>query len=78
MLQCRAYDINRLKEFLGPDVCSHSHLLFIHGVTGCDLTCRIFSVGKRLFSINFRKVTRLCPSVLCQPIHPTEPDNGCY
>ena len=45
------YDINRLKEFLGQDICSQ--LLFIHAVTGCDSTSRIFGVGKRMLSRNF-------------------------
>jgi len=38
------YDSNRLKEFLGPDIYSQ---LFIHAVTGCDLTAQIISVGKK-------------------------------
>ena len=39
------YDINCLKEFLGQDICSQ--LLFIHAVTGCDSTSRIFGVGEK-------------------------------
>ena len=38
------YDISHLKEFLKQGICSQ--LLFIHVVTGCDLTSRIFGVGK--------------------------------
>ena len=38
------YDINRLKDILGHDLCSQ--LLFIHAMTGCDTTSRIFGVGK--------------------------------
>ena len=45
------YDISHLKEFLRQGICSQ--LLFIHVVTGCDLTSRIFGVGKRLLSRNF-------------------------
>ena len=69
------YDINRLKEFLGQDICSQ--LLFIHAVTGCDSTSRIFGVGKKNA---FRKLLKgdSVLRVLCQRIHPTEPDNGCY
>ena len=40
----KLYDINRLKDILGHDLCSQ--LLFIHAMTGCDTTSRIFGVGK--------------------------------
>ena len=39
------YNINRLKVILGNDLCSQ--LLFIHAITGCDTTSRIFGVGKK-------------------------------
>ena len=39
------YAINHLKEVLGHEVCSQ--LMFIHAVTGCDTTSRIFGVGKK-------------------------------
>ena len=41
----KVYDINRLKDILGHDLCSQ--LLFIHAMTGCDTTSRIFGVGKK-------------------------------
>ena len=45
------YDISHLKELLGQDMCSW--LLFLHAITGCASTSRIFGVGeKRLLSRN--------------------------
>ncbi|KAK4298605.1 hypothetical protein Pmani_008001 [Petrolisthes manimaculis] len=41
----KVYDIKHLQEILGHDVCSQ--LMFIHAMTGCDTTSRIFSVGKK-------------------------------
>ena len=41
----KVYNINRLKVILGNDLCSQ--LLFIHAITGCDTTSRIFGVGKK-------------------------------
>ena len=41
----KVYNINHLKEVLGLDVCSQ--LMFIHAMTGCDTTSRIFGVGKK-------------------------------
>ena len=41
----KVYDINRLKDILAHDLCSQ--LLFIHAMTGCDTTSRIFGVGKK-------------------------------
>ncbi|KAJ8364405.1 hypothetical protein SKAU_G00132360 [Synaphobranchus kaupii] len=41
----KVYDINLLKEILGHDMCSQ--LMFIHAVTGCDTTSRIFGIGKK-------------------------------
>jgi len=41
----KVYDINCLKDILGHDLCSQ--LLFIHAMTGCDTTSRIFGVGKK-------------------------------
>ena len=40
----KVYDINRLKDILEHDLCSQ--LLFIHAMTGCDTTSRIFGVCK--------------------------------
>ena len=41
----KVYNINHLKEILGHDMCSY--LLFIHAMTGCDTTSRIFGIGKK-------------------------------
>ncbi len=41
----KVYDINRLKLILGDHLCSQ--LLFVHAITGCDTTSRIFGVGKK-------------------------------
>jgi len=43
----KVYDINRLKDNRGHDLCSQ--LLFIHAMTGCDTTSLIFGVGKECF-----------------------------
>jgi len=40
----KVYDINRLKDILEHYLCSQ--LLFIHAMTGCDTTPRIFGVCK--------------------------------
>jgi len=41
----KVYNINHLQNIIGNEICSQ--LLFIHAMTGCDTTSRIFSVGKR-------------------------------
>src|SRR6218665_2494064 len=45
--KAKVYNINYLKEMIGNDLCSQ--LLFIHAMTGCDTTSRIFGVGKECF-----------------------------
>ena len=40
----RIWNINQTKEQLGPIVCKH--ILFIHAVSGCDTTSRLFGIGK--------------------------------
>ena len=43
---CRIWDINRISKFHGDATC---HLLpFIHAMTGCDTTSRMFGIGKAL------------------------------
>ncbi|KAL2082773.1 hypothetical protein ACEWY4_022591 [Coilia grayii] len=42
----KVYDINHIKLVLGHEVCSQ--LLFLHAMTGCDTTSRIFGVGKKI------------------------------
>ena len=44
MAAFKVYDIKHLQEILGHDVCLQ--LMFIHAMTGCDTTSRIFTVGK--------------------------------
>ena len=40
----RVWDIKKTKVLLGPDAC---HLLpFIHALTGCDTTSRIYGISK--------------------------------
>lgn len=59
----KVYHINRIKEVLGNEICSH--LLFIHALTGCDSTSRIFGVGKKTAFLKFAKgdaVLRSCAS----------------
>ena len=38
--------IMQSKQSLGPDVCNH--ILFIHAILGCDVTSRLFGLGKCL------------------------------
>lgn len=40
----RIWNINWLKKELGPETCSL--LPFVHAITGCDTTSRLFGVGK--------------------------------
>ena len=38
--------IRQSKQLLGPDVCEH--ILFIYAILGCDVTSRLFGLGKGL------------------------------
>lgn len=74
------YDINRLKEILGSNICSQ--LIFIHAITGCDTTSRIFGVGKRTAVQKLLKgepVLRSCANAFTVPNKTTEAidDLGC-
>src|SRR6218665_3555780 len=40
----KVYNINHLKKMIGDDMCSQ--LLFIHAMTVCDTTSRIFGICK--------------------------------
>ena len=53
--RAKVYNINYLRELIGNDTCSQ--LLFIHAMTGCDTTSRIFGVGKRVLFIRLLKET---------------------
>lgn len=76
----KVYHINRMKEVLGNEMCSH--LLFIHALTGCDSTSRIFGVGKKTAFQKFMKgdaVLRSCASSFITPNQTTDiiDDLGC-
>ena len=40
----RVWNINVLKQQLGPRVCTH--ILFMHAILGCDTTSRLYGIGK--------------------------------
>ena len=44
--QNKIWCIRQSKLLLGPDVCDH--ILFIHAILGCDVTSRLFGLGKGL------------------------------
>ena len=44
--QNKTWCIKQSKQFLGPDVCDT--ILFIHAILGCDVTSRLFGLGKGL------------------------------
>ena len=44
--QNKIWCIMQSKQLLGPDVCDH--ILFIHAILGCDVTSRLFGLGKYL------------------------------
>ena len=44
--QNKIWCIRQSKQLLGQDVCDH--ILFIHAILGCDVTSRLFGLGKGL------------------------------
>ena len=44
--QNKIWCIRQSKQLLDPDVCDH--ILFIHAILGCDVTSRLFGLGKGL------------------------------
>ena len=40
----RIWNIQAIKEHLGPEVCTH--ILFLHAILGCDTTSQLYSIGK--------------------------------
>ena len=44
--QNKIWCVRQYKQLLGPDVCDH--ILFIHAIFGCDVTSRLFGLGKGL------------------------------
>lgn len=70
---CKVYDINHLKELLGQSMCTQ--LMFIHAMTGCDTTSRIFGVGKGTAFQRFLKgdpVLQSCSNAFTVPNQTTE------
>ena len=59
------YNINVLKQILGDDLCTGLHVF-----TGCDMTSRIFGIGKKsVFQkiIKGESVFRICSKIFCSP-----------
>ena len=76
----KVYDIKHLQEILGHDVCLQ--LMFIHAMTGCDTTSRIFTVGKKTVFQNLVKgdpVLQVCDGAFTVPNQTTYviDDLGC-
>ena len=46
------------KQLLGPDVCYH--IFFIHAILGCDVTSRLFGLGKGLRVKRIKSDFQLC------------------
>ena len=42
----RSWNVKSVKEKLGQEICRH--ILFIHAISGCDTTSRIYGIGKGL------------------------------
>lgn len=76
----KVYDINHIREILRDDICSQ--LIFIHAVTGCDTTSRIFGVGTKTAFQKLVKgdpVLQACANAFTIPNQTTEviDDLGC-
>ena len=74
------YQINPIQEVLGHEMCSQ--LMFIHAVTGFDMTSRIFGVGKKTAFQKLAKgdpLIRSCAIAFTIPNQTTEVINnlGC-
>ena len=55
-----AFDIKAMKEILKVEICDR--LLFVHAITGCDTTSRIFGIGKNQSSKKMHGDPILCTS----------------
>ena len=53
----RAWHVKKVKEQLGKEVCRN--LLFLHAITGCDTTSRLYRVGKATALKKFENVLHL-------------------
>ena len=56
--KAKIWDIKKVQQVLGSDMCDG--ILFVHAISGCDTTSRMFSVGKnqslkKLSSTHFRQ-----------------------
>ena len=47
------WNIQAVKEHLGPEVCTH--ILFLHAILGCDTTSQLYSIGKGKSLKKFRE-----------------------
>src|SRR5688572_32785676 len=66
-------NINHLRKIVGNDICSQ--VLFIHAMTGCDTTSRIYNVGRMNAFHKIVKrdtVLRLCANAFTEIIQPTK------
>ena len=53
----RVWDIQRLQQALGGEVCQA--LPFMHAITGCDTTSRLFGVGKGILTLKKLQEARI-------------------
>ena len=56
--QNKIWCIRQSKQLLGPDVCDH--ILFIHAILGCDVTSRLFGLGKGLAVKRIKSDFKFC------------------
>lgn len=49
----RCWDIKTARSLLGPPLCDH--LIFLHAISGCDTTSRLYGVGKQAVLTKSRK-----------------------
>ena len=57
----KVFHINKIKEILGNDICTQ--LLFIHAMTGCDRTSRIFGISKKAVFLKLIKGDPILQSI---------------
>ena len=61
--QNKIWCIRQSKQLLGPDVCDH--ILFIHAILGCDVTSRLFGLGKGLAVKRSRVISNSVSRLRC-------------
>ena len=67
----KVHDIRSIREIMGTDNCKF--LLFLHALTGCDTTSRIFGIGKQSTFQRLMKDSsplRSCAVAFCTPHQP--------